>query len=80
MNVDGGASGNMTRSPHTHGINLDTDTISGHTHPVSIAGTTDDATAGLTGNSATQSVSLTGSTDSVSHLPPFYDVILCMKD
>jgi hypothetical protein len=83
MNVDAGASGNMTRAPHTHGFSGTTANEPNHAHSFSGSGSggTGNAAPGLTGNTgSTSGISVSGTSAVVSHLPPHYDVILCMKN
>jgi len=90
MNVDGGNSGNMTRSPHTHSfsgsVDGTTDTVANHTHAFSGSGSgtgsiPSQGSMGLNGSTASGGGgAVTGTSAAASSLPPYIDVFLCMKD
>jgi hypothetical protein len=80
MNVDGGSSGNMTRGPHTHTINIGGTTDGGGGHSHSFSGGIPAEAPGITGNSGSGGGAIGGATAAASHLPPYFDVILCIKN
>ena len=72
LNVDGGGSGNMARSPHRHRTQVDYDGVvagsGNHSHTFS---------GGIPGSG---NLAIGGGTDYASSLPPYVDIYYCQKN
>jgi hypothetical protein len=86
MNVDAGASGNMTKAPHTHPFSGTTSNEANHTHTFSGSGSgsgaTGSASPGISGNTGTtgSAVAVTGTSGAANNNPLYIDFYACLKD